>query len=44
MIIDDDDSTNIENVHISNIESHVIIGYNEDDDEAYKNMRIYLIL
>ena len=44
MIIDDDDSTNIEDVHLSNVESHVIIRYNKDDDEDYKNIRIHLIL
>ena len=29
----DDDSTCINDVHLSNIESHVIIGYNGDEDE-----------
>ena len=32
--MDDDDSTNIDDIHFSNIESHVIIGYNEDEDEV----------
>ena len=41
---DDDDSTNIEDVHLSNVESHVIIGYNKDEDEDYRHMRFHLIL
>ena len=30
---DDDDSTNIKDAHFCNVESHVIIRYNEDEDE-----------
>ena len=32
-VINIDNSTTINDVHLSNVESYVIIGYNEDDDE-----------
>ena len=35
--IDDYYSINIENVDLSNVESHVIIGYNEDEDDNNKD-------
>ena len=31
--MDDDNSTTIEDIHISNVKSHGIIEYSEDDDE-----------
>ena len=33
LFIDDDDSTNIDDVHLSNVESHVIIRENANEDE-----------
>ena len=33
LFIDNDDSTNIDDVHISNVESNIVVGDNADDDE-----------
>ena len=33
---DEDDSTNINDVHLSNVESNVVVG--DDEDEDYGNM------
>ena len=30
---DDDDSTSIEDTHLSNMESNAIVTYNEDEDD-----------
>ena len=37
-------STTIKDVHLYNVESRVIIGYNKYDDEDYRHMRFHLIL
>ena len=39
---DDDDLTNIKDIYISNVESHIIIGYNDDED--YMHMKFHFIL
>ena len=35
---------NQHDIHIYNVESHVIIKYKEDDDEDYRHMIFHLIL
>ena len=37
---DDDDSTNINNVHLSNVESNIVVGDNANEDEEYKEYGI----
>ena len=44
LFIDDDDSTNIDDAHVSNVESNVIIGDDADEDEDYEHRGFHLKL
>ena len=41
---DDDDSINIDDVHLSNVESNIVARDNVDDGEEYENMGFCLKL
>ena len=41
---DDDDSTNIDDVYLSNVKSNIVAGDNTDKDEGYENMEFHLKL